>query len=331
MAALAKEWPVDKKYQALVSAVAVDKPKHADCDETQLPSKGQVFEDSEAAVMRHSWKSNASLLAVDFSSDPMWLQIYGPNRSRLIDGGWELKIEQEGVEIVIDSPWEQICWQTDDDIDYLELQCEAEGICKVQRQIFFVREEAVAFLCDTLLAEDSSHWQLTSSWQLAEDVQVEMFPESHEVRLVACHTKKAKTIAQPVALALPLALPEWRSTNAPGELYQQQSTLCLRQHGVGTRLMCPLVIGIGAKSAKEPFTWRHLTIADEMQIQPHEQARGFRVQIGSDQLLFYRSLGPLRRRTMMSLHLHSEFYAGRFDQRDGEIESLVEVSAAEEE
>lgn len=93
--------------------------------------------------------------------------------------------------------------------------------------------------------------------------------------------------------------------------------------------MSPLVLGIGPKSAKDPYTWRHLTIGDDMKIQPAEQARGYRVQIGSDQVLFYRSLGPLRRRTMMSLHLHSEFYAGRFDPRDGEIESLVEVSAEE--
>ncbi len=330
---LIADWPSDDKLTALAHAIhrKPKKDESAKIDSTKLPALGQVFEDSEAAVMRINWTSNASCLAIDFSSDPIWLQVYGPHRQRLLDGAWELKVEQEGVEVAIDCPWEQICWQSDDETDYLELQCEAEGICKVQRQVFFIRNEAMIFLCDTLLAERNSHWQLTSSWQLANGTQIETFDESHEVRLVACESKKGKTIAKPVAIALPIALSEWRSANSTGELSTDQSTLALRQHGTGTRLMCPLVLGVGAKSASAPFTWRHLTVADDMKIQPFEQARGFRVQIGSDQMLFYRSLGQLRRRTMMSLHLYSEFYAGRFDRRDGEIESLVDVSPAEEE
>jgi hypothetical protein len=331
--AIVASWPHNAKLSALVNVITgADKAAQKSdkkLDDTALPALGQIFETAEAAVMRHSWSSNACTVATDFSSDPMWLQIFGHNRRKLIDGAWDLKVEQEGVEVVVDSPWQQICWLGDDDADYLELQCEAEGIFKVQRQIMFIRQEAIVFMCDTLLAEKSSQWHLTSSWQLSHDTQIEAFPDNTEVRLVACSSKKEKAVARPAAIALPIGLPEWRTPTLEGDLYSDQNTLTLHQYGVGTRLMCPMVLGIGANAVKQAYTWRQLTIADDMKIQSVEEARGFRVQIGSDQVLFYRSLGAARRRTMMSLHLSSEFYAGRFDREDGEIESLVEVAVDE--
>lgn len=328
--AIAESWQADHKFMALVKVITGENKKDEKLDTTALPKLGQVFEASEAAVMRHSWSSNACMVATDFSSDPMWLQIFGHNRRKLIDGAWDLKVEQEGIEVPVDSAWQQICWLGDDDADYLELQCEAEGIYKVQRQIMFIRQESLVFLCDTLLAEKPSRWHLTSSWQLSSGTQIETFPDNTEVRLVACSSKKEKTIARPAAIALPIGLPEWRTPDLEGDLYSDQNVLTLHQYGVGTRLMCPMVLGIGPNAIKQAYTWRQLTIGDDMKISSPEQARGFRVQIGNDQVLFYRSLGSVRRRTMMSLHLSSEFYAGRFDREDGEIESLVEVAVDDE-
>ena len=74
------------------------------------------------------------------------------------------------------------------------------------------------------------------------------------------------------------------------------------------------------------FTWRQLTIAEELKIQPREIAEAFRVQVNRDQWVFYRSLTPCARRTVMGLHLNTEFYAGRFSSEDGVFEPVVEVN-----
>ena len=74
------------------------------------------------------------------------------------------------------------------------------------------------------------------------------------------------------------------------------------------------------------YTWRQLTIAEELLNQPREIAEAYRVQVNRDQWVFYRSLTPCARRTVMGLHLNTEFYAGRFSRDDGLFEPIVEVN-----
>jgi hypothetical protein len=53
-------------------------------------------------------------------------------------------------------------------------------------------------------------------------------------------------------------------------------------------------------------------------------AVGYRVQVGGQQWLFYRSLGPRGNRTLLGHNLVTEFLAARFN-RDGVAESLLEI------
>jgi hypothetical protein len=55
-------------------------------------------------------------------------------------------------------------------------------------------------------------------------------------------------------------------------------------------------------------------------------AQAFRLQIGKEQWVLYRSLTPRIRRTVMGLHLNTEFYAARFQASDGSYEPLIEVN-----
>ena len=67
-----------------------------------------------------------------------------------------------------------------------------------------------------------------------------------------------------------------------------------------------------------------MTVAERLQVQPPSVATGFRVQIGSGQWLFYRSLVAPASRSVLGQNVNHEFFAGRFD-RDGETEQLVAV------
>ena len=72
-------------------------------------------------------------------------------------------------------------------------------------------------------------------------------------------------------------------------------------------------------------TWRQLTVAEDLEIIPRDQAVGYRVQVGIEQWLFYRSLVPTTCRSLLGQHLGCEFLCARF-LHDGTAEPLVEIA-----
>ena len=90
------------------------------------------------------------------------------------------------------------------------------------------------------------------------------------------------------------------------------------------RLYAPLFIDLKPSRTRQQFTWRRLTVAENLELQPADVAAGYRVQVGKRQWLFYRSLAPTAPRTLLGQHLISEMLVARFDQ-DGEIDELLEI------
>ena len=126
------------------------------------------------------------------------------------------------------------------------------------------------------------------------------------------------------ALVLPLALPEWRTAPSHGELSSSDGELRLGAHGVGRNLCCPLLLDLNPQRLTRQRTWRQLTVASKLQIQPAETAVGYRAQCGRDQWLFYRSLDPPTSRTVLGQELLCDFLMARF-KRTGEVEEMIEV------
>ncbi|MEX0714781.1 MAG: hypothetical protein WD278_20765 [Pirellulales bacterium] len=59
-------------------------------------------------------------------------------------------------------------------------------------------------------------------------------------------------------------------------------------------------------------------------VQPADPAVGYRVQVGRQQWLIYRSLAERGNRTVLGHNLISEFLVARFD-RQGKVEPLLEI------
>jgi hypothetical protein len=124
---------------------------------------------------------------------------------------------------------------------------------------------------------------------------------------------------------LPLALPEWRTDPQGGALQAVDGRLELRQHAAGRALACPLLLDLRPERSLAQLTWRQLTVAQSLEIQPRDVAVGYRAQCGMDQWLFYRSLARRANRTVLGQNTSSEFFAGRFLAPSGEVEQLVEI------
>jgi hypothetical protein len=289
-----------------------------------LGEPGRYFEKAEMATMRRTWEQSGCRLAIDFARDPMWLDCLGSGGRRLLSGEWDIAIRKDGRLLETDVAWSEVCWFSDDDVDYLELEAAVEHECKVQRQLILIREEGLMLFADALLAEHAAHWSIESSWELAPDIDCRSAEKSHEAELFLRDDPATRQ-----ALLLPLSLPEWRRQPSGGKLYEELGRLILRHETQGKRLYSPLAL-VSRKSLRDlPFTWRRLTVAEDLVIQPAEVAQAFRLQLGAQQLVFYRSLAQPVRRSALGLHLNSEFYAGRFDSEDTAYEAIVEISSDE--
>jgi hypothetical protein len=115
-----------------------------------------------------------------------------------------------------------------------------------------------------------------------------------------------------------------------GVISQHDEQLSMSTEVYATRIYNPVVIALKNLNKPIAYTWRQLTVAEDLHIQPREVAEAYRVQINNDQWVFYRSLTPCTRRSVMGLHLNNEFYAGRFSPSDGQFEAMIEVSQNEE-
>ena len=131
--------------------------------------------------------------------------------------------------------------------------------------------------------------------------------------------------ASPIARALPLALPEWRIDPRVGELTMADGCLRLAQQTHARAMACPLFIDLKPRRAGKPCTWRQLTVAESLVIQPADVAVGFRIQCGEKQWIIYRSQAPRANRTLLGQNTSSEFFAARFVAKTGGVEDLVEI------
>jgi hypothetical protein len=295
----------------------------------RLPALGFYSEKAELASMRKAWDQPGVRMAIDYSQEPMRIDILDFEGNRIISGDWDLQITRDGQAIETDVGWSDVCWFSDDDVDYLEIECGLEGVVRIQRQMMLIRDESMIFMCDTLLADQASNWGVRSILNVAPDFEVRQDKKHHEAELHHRDSTTTGTGDGRHALVLPLALPEWRRSPSIGKLEPKAGQLVLSQESLGKRLMCPMVIVPRKPSKNQPYTWRHLTVAEDLQIQPREIAQAYRVQVGKDQMVFYRSLAKTIRRSAMGLHMNSEFYAARFDPSDGEFEAIVEIDSDE--
>jgi len=321
----------DKKPCRTIRAILAARSRGADSKSiksapSRLPKPAVHSEWAELAVLQTDWSRQAVRLTVAYGEAAPRIELEA-DRELLLSGPWELEVSLSGVPAAAAGHWEEVCWETDADADYLELEIQLTGGVRVQRQMLLSRSERFLFLADAVLTDGFSssavpagqpaELSYRSRLPLASGIAVHPAAETRDLSLAG---------RKPSAIVLPLALPEWRTDPRGGTLakLEDASALELRQSCRGQRLYAPLWIDLCPKRAKRPFTWRQLTVAEQLQNQPRDVAAGYRVQFGKRQWLIYRSLAKAANRTLLGVNLSTEFLLARFG-RDGEIETVLEI------
>ncbi len=279
----------------------------------RLPEPSVYSEWSEACVMRSSWSRRSPQFSCLFNDCRLRSELTAGGRL-LWSGDSEPRLRVDGSELAKRSDWTELCWFTDDDVDYLELEAEYEGDWMVQRQMLLARSDDVLFLADAILGPRVADVQYDLVLPLADDVRFEPQGATREGALVN---------SRPLCTVIPLSLPEWMVAPARGQLETERNHLHLRVHDSIQRLYAPLFFDLGPRLARKR-TWRQLTVAERLEALTRDVAVGYRVQLGKRQWLIYRSLAHRCNRSVLGQNLAQEFVMARFD-LDGCLEELIEI------
>ncbi len=241
------------------------------------------------------------------SSDVLW------------SGNWSLEVRRNGelVRPDADAEWDEVCWASNEDGDYLEIEMALSETLSVQRQFFLARDDRFLFLADAILGEEAATLDYRSVLPLATDVNFDPSSETREGYPRGTQGPRdvlfRSRFPNGVLIRVVALWKRWRagSSSAP-------------HAPSASRLYFPMFIDLDPKRLYQPGTWRQLTVAELRQIVTADIAVGYRMQVRKQQWLVYRSLAKRGNRTLLGQNLVSEVLVSRF-LPSGEYEPLVEI------
>lgn len=282
------------------------------------------------AMIRTGWGRRDLRLLVEYREALPRLEIAVGDRM-LFEGPWGWTASLGGRPLDAEGPWTASCWESDGKASFLEIVAPLAGGMQLERQIVVLPDDRVVLLADALVprpggprphagtnGDDARHdadaLGYGSSLPLVPGLETEAGAETREI-LGYDTTMRF--------MALPLALPEWRTPGRGAFTATATGDLLLEQTGA-RRLYAPLWLDLDPRRIGRPLTWRQLTVADTRLILPAHQAAGFRVQAGLAQWLVYRALDAPRNRTLLGCNVSAEFLVGRI-KRSGEVARRLEI------
>lgn len=304
----------DEDDEAIASLALPGRTQPKGLDTDLLPSPADHSAWASVAVLQPAWGQNEPKLATCYKGRDFRIEL-SQQKELLLAGTWAPEIELDGHSLESTSDWEELCWVSDNDIDYLELEIKLERGVRIQRHLAMAREDRFLFLADAIFDCPDGTIDYCGRFSLAENAGLAPAEETNEAFLMG---QKA------AAAVLPLALPEWRVEQSPGQLVAKSDAIELQLSGQGGALFAPLFLDLKPRRMTRPLTWRRLTVAESLEIVPPNVAVGYRVMVGKNQWLIYRSLTPPANRTLLGQNLATEMLIGRFD-RKGEVEPLIEI------
>jgi len=285
-----------------------------------LPEAMHHDSDAKIAVMFPDWDVRRGRTHIDYSGEEVEVEIFS-GRTKVIAGAWQTMIETDRAEQYPDGPWSEICEYSDDDVHYLEIEQSWSGGLLLQRQFMLIRDDRCLMLADSIIPQDRQKplpGSIKYDCRLPLESSIGLTPEPETRDAFLGDGRKR-------ALVIPLSAGEWTSGTTAATIKQSEDG-CLVFSTRGTKMLyAPIWFDFQRRRFKRKRTWRQLTIADQLRLVGRDEAVGYRVQVGSEQWVVYRSLADRDCRSFLGKHLSADFFASRFCPEDGGHEALVTV------
>lgn len=275
-------------------------------------------DDTDTACLRISWATDASLATVRSDREPVQLEL-AVDGVPLLSGAWGLELAEGGELLELEAEWECICWNSDSDGDYFELQLEFEGGPMINRSLYLSRSDRFAIIADIVSGSDPGRLDLASLLPLAAGVTLEAAQGGRE-QLLRAGDKNVRVF--------PLGLPHDPGVGTAGKIgldeHEGASYLATSQATESGTMFAPIVLDWAPERESLPAEWRKLTVTRAGEIDPSGGA-AFRLQVGKLHLVLYRSLGGTERyRTFLGYQAECETVIGKFT-KSGVIQELLIV------
>lgn len=267
------------------------------------------------ALLRTDWNPQADALAITHHQRFPQIDVSALGQP-LLHGDWTLQLQIGDSQLELAEEWSCVCWVSDADVDYLELQMEGPGKLRVERLVLLSRRDHFLLLADSISGAPAEKIIHRAQFPLAAGVTAQADSTTREIRLQAGRQK---------VRAFPLGLACERVQSTPHAFLVADNQLVLEQVAAGTGLVAPLAFQWSPELTKKDAVWRTLTVSEAGKVAPSGTAAGFRLQIGDRQWLVYRSLKkPKEARAILGHHTWNETTVARFDQ-NGDVDPLLMV------
>ncbi|MDA1017243.1 MAG: hypothetical protein O3A00_22645 [Planctomycetota bacterium] len=270
---------------------------------------------AELAYLRSHWSTDGDRIVVGHG-DSMPILDFACRGVPVLSGDWELEISINGAPISSVGEWYNVCWFSDSDSDYVELQWTVKDVVRVERQIFLSRTNQYGILADCLTADISDAVEMRSRIPLATGIEHRTLSRSRELMLESSgiHVR-----------AFPVALDHDRVQKAVGELQVLDNQLQWSQRGEGA-IFAPVFFDWSPERRDAEAVWNRLTVTDDRRVVSAAEAVGFRLRVGKSQSVMYRNhRRDGSHRAVLGCHTTNETIIGRFNAKSGEVEPLVFV------
>lgn len=286
-----------------------------------LPEPSLYCPEAGLAAMLPEWDVRRGRVHVWYQDDQFQLQLHS-GRGQLLAGAWEVELHCDAQRLRPIGPWEEVCYHTDDDVHYLELEQAWTGDLVLQRQVMVIRDDRCVFFADAVIdrspeSKPTGQLRYQARWQMGDKIQATAERETWEITLQDNRVR---------GIVYPLSLPEWRVGPQAGTFaVDETGGLTLTVAGQNA-VYAPLWFDLERKRLNKSRTWRQLTVAESLRIVRSSEAVAYRIEAGSDNQWFvYRSFRDRVSRTALGKNLVADFYCGRFLPESGEMDELIAV------
>lgn len=302
----------DREDRAIAKQVLPRRPAHQN-KSRNLTEVGLYSAWAGVGVMQQDWSPDSPRLAISVRQEIMQVEI--AKAITLLSISQLPDVSVNGKNLYPVGAWEEVATLFDEDLDYIEMEIELEGQVRLQRQLLFLHDANSFVMADAVFAGADQRLDYQNQIRVESGIGNFQETENHEIYL------QQKKIC---GLLLPLALPEWKQSDEANLLAGSEGEITLRQANYGKTLYAPLMLIADPKASLKPRTWRQLTVAEKLNIVQDDVARAFRVRVGDQQWVIYKSFAEPGNRTFLGQNHHCDFFMGRFLE-DGNVEELISL------
>ncbi|MEL6108037.1 MAG: hypothetical protein AAFU85_18585 [Planctomycetota bacterium] len=317
----AAESEPDALAPAIKSAVGITRTSGRLAWQVSLPESILHDEDAGLACLLPEWDVRRGRMFLSYGQGNSQLELIA-GKSVVISGDIETEIIAGGTTLTARGDWVSTCEYTDDDVHYLEIEQPMSAGYVLQRQFMVIREDRCCLFADALVRGTASKrpasevTEYRMSVPLAGSIDCDCETETSELFL---HDEKR------LSMVLPLSAHEWRNGGTQTVIGKtSDGRLSITSRG-RRQLYVPLWFDFARARFRKKRTWRQLTVAEDLRIVGADAAAAFRVQVGKEQWILYRSMSAAKPRTFFGRQMIADFYVARFDASTESFEDLITV------